>query len=470
MNSIGLYGLGVMGQSLVLNIASKGYKIAVCNRSKDVVKEFKDNRVKDLPISCYEDIKEFVDSLKKPRMILIMVQAGKAVDAVIEQFKPYLDEKDILVDCGNSYYKDTIRRVEECKKDGICFFGAGVSGGEMGALYGPSIMPSGDKEAYEHLKPILNAISAKAEDGAACCTYIGDSGSGHYVKMVHNGIEYGDIQIICEAYDIMSRVLKMPIDEIQKVFDKWNKGKLSSYLIDITSKILTVKDEKTNKYLVEVILDKAGQKGTGKWTSMEGLDLGVGIPTIAESVFARCLSAIKDKRLKAAALYDEEVIMHVDKDSLLKALENAVYCAKIISYAQGFALLKEASDSYNWDLNYGEIAMIWRNGCIIRAAFLQDIKKAYDEEDIVDNLIMTKHFSAILKENIAALRQVTIAAIGNGVYVPCLSSALEYYDGYRSPRLPANLLQAQRDFFGAHTYERLDEKGSFHTKWEEIEY
>lgn len=468
-NIIGVYGLGVMGASIALNMANHGYKVAVYNRKSEITKDFIEKKVKDQAIEPYYDIESFVASLASPKKIFLMVTAGKVVDMVIDQLLPLLEKGDIILDGGNSYYKDTQRRHDYCQEKGINYFGVGVSGGEMGALKGPSIMPSGDKDSYKYVEPILNDISAKCEDGFACCTYIGSDGSGHYVKMVHNGIEYGDIQIICEAYDLLRRVAKLSIEEIQEVFAKWNKGILSSYLVEITAKILTFKDEETGLPLVDVILDRAGQKGTGKWTSMEGLDLGVAIPTIGESVFARCMSAIKEERVAASKFFDETPSYPVDKKEFVDELEQAVYCAKIISYAQGFALLQEASKVNNWDLDYGKIALIWRAGCIIRADFLNDIKEAFDLQPNCPNLLMSVKFKQSLKQSSTNLRAVVLKAMANGIYVPALSSALEYYDGYRSEKLPANLLQAQRDFFGAHTYQRIDKDPNekFHTIWEE---
>ena len=466
---IGVYGMGVMGQSLALNIARHEYQVSVYNYEKEVTEKFMRERVKEETIVPTFTEEQFVESLEKPKKILMMVTAGKVVDMVIDRLLPMLEEGDILIDGGNSYYKDTIVRHERCAAKGVCYFGIGISGGEMGALKGPSLMPSGSKEAYAYLAPILNDIAAKTENGEACCHYIGPDGSGHYVKMVHNGIEYGDIQIICEAYQILKAV-GFGNDEIQKIFEKWNQGKLNSYLIEITSEILKVKDPKTGKWLVDMILDVASQKGTGKWTSMEGLDMGVAIPTIAQSVFARCMSAVKDERVVASRIFDEKPSYNIDKKTIVNDLEEALYCAKIISYAQGFALLKEASHLHNWDLQFGEIALTWRQGCIIRARFLEDIKKAFDHDPECPNLMVTDEFAPKLKNTAQYLRKIVLTAIGNGLYIPAFSSALGYYDGYRSEQLPANLLQAQRDYFGAHTYQRVDSDRSmnFHTQWEEI--
>lgn len=466
---IGVYGLGVMGQSLALNLANHHYAVSVYNKDFEITHAFIQEKITNQKVRECQTVEAFLASLKKPRRVFMMVTAGVAVDLVIDQLLVLMEEGDILMDGGNSHYQDTIRRHQYCLEHGIHFFGVGVSGGEKGALLGPSIMPSGNKQVYhQYLQPIFNDIAAKTEDNEPCCHYIGPNGSGHYVKMVHNGIEYADIQIICEAYQILKEIGGLTNDEIQQVFEQWNQGRLKSYLIEITAKILKVRDEKTQLPLVDMILDTAGQKGTGKWTSMEGLDKGVAIPTIAESVFARCLSFIKEQRVLAAKQFDEKPQLSVDCSTLVCDLEKAVYSAKILSYAQGFALLKEASIQNNWQLNYGQIALLWRQGCIIRAEFLKSIKEAFDQEPDCANLMMSESFRPILKKDAAAFRKTVVAAIGNGIYIPALSSALMYYDGYRSERLPANLLQAQRDFFGAHTYQRMDAEAnqSFHTQWE----
>lgn len=469
-NKIAIYGMGVMGQSLALNIARHHFSVSVFNKEPKATEDFLKRTNGERITACFT-IQELINSLEKPRQIILMVTAGEAVDQVIQQLLPLLEAGDILIDGGNSYYKDTIRRCNDLKKRAIYFVGVGISGGEMGALKGPSLMPSGDYQAYLLLEPIFKAIAAKCDDGMACCQYIGPDGSGHYVKMVHNGIEYADIQLICEIYSIMKNAVGLSNDEIQQVFENWNQGELQSYLIEITSKILKVKDERTGNPLIEMILDTAGQKGTGKWTSIEGLDIGVGIPTITESVFARYLSTLKSQRLQASQIYSEKPKVTQNKEKILIHLRKALYMAKTISYAQGFALLKEASFIHNWQLDYGTIALLWRQGCIIRAAFLDDIKKVYEEEKDVQNLLLSRHFSMVLKENSASLRESVLFAIGNGIAVPTLSSTLAYYDGYRSEILPANLLQAQRDYFGAHTYKRIDESlnHSFHTRWEELE-
>ncbi|MBU5244953.1 phosphogluconate dehydrogenase (NADP(+)-dependent, decarboxylating) [Bacillus halotolerans] len=462
---IGVIGLAVMGKNLALNIESRGFSVSVYNRSSSKTEEFLQEAEGKNVVGTYS-IEEFVQSLETPRKILLMVKAGTATDATIQSLLPHLEKDDILIDGGNTYYKDTQRRNKELAESGIHFIGTGVSGGEEGALKGPSIMPGGQKEAHELVKPILEAISAKV-DGEACTTYIGPDGAGHYVKMVHNGIEYGDMQLISESYFILKQVLGLSADELHEVFAEWNKGELDSYLIEITADIFTKKDEETGKPLVDVILDKAGQKGTGKWTSQSALDLGVPLPIITESVFARFISAMKDERVKASGLLSGPEVKPVteNKEELIEAVRKALFMSKICSYAQGFAQMKAASEEYNWDLNYGEIAMIFRGGCIIRAAFLQKIKEAYDRDPELDNLLLDSHFKNIAESYQGALRQVISLAVAQGVPVPSFSSALAYYDSYRTAVLPANLIQAQRDYFGAHTYERTDKDGVFHTEW-----
>ncbi|WP_040215047.1 decarboxylating NADP(+)-dependent phosphogluconate dehydrogenase [Clostridium polynesiense] len=470
-NNIGVYGLGVMGKSLALNIGNHGYSVSLRNRKSHVTEEFIKERVKDQKLFGFYSDEEFIASLEKPRKIILMVKAGEATDQIIEQLLPLLDKEDILIECGNAFYKDTERRMEKCNKEGIRFLGVGVSGGETGALLGPSIMPSGDKEAYGEVKEILEAIAAKTQENEPSCSYIGPGGSGHFVKMVHNGIEYGDIQIICEGYQLMKEVLKLTNEEISKVFENWNKGRLSSYLIEITSKILKVKDPITGGHLVDSILDTAGQKGTGKWTTMESLEMGVAAPTIGESVFARILSSKKGERVSASKVFSTNRIKEVkDRDGFLKDIEKALYISKVISYAQGFTLLREASESNGWNLDYGRIALLWREGCIIRASFLKDINEVYKKDPNCINLMVSERFSKEITDGEDALRRVAIAAIENGVYIPCISSALNYFDGYSSERLPANLLQAQRDYFGAHTYQRIDRdiEEVFHTDWEAL--
>jgi 6-phosphogluconate dehydrogenase len=462
---IGVIGLAVMGKNLALNIESKGYSVAVYNRSREKTDEFlKEAQGKNI-VGTYS-IEEFVNALEKPRKILLMVKAGAPTDATIEQLKPYLEKGDILIDGGNTYFKDTQRRNKELAELGIHFIGTGVSGGEEGALKGPSIMPGGQKEAHELVRPIFEAIAAKV-DGEPCTTYIGPDGAGHYVKMVHNGIEYGDMQLIAEAYFLLKHVLGLNAQELHEVFAEWNKGELNSYLIEITADIFTKIDEETGKPLIDVILDKAGQKGTGKWTSQNALDLGVPLPIITESVFARFISAMKDERVKASKLLSGPAVkpFEGDRAHFIEAVRRALYMSKICSYAQGFAQMKAASDEYNWNLQYGNIAMIFRGGCIIRAQFLQKIKEAYDRDPQLPNLLLDPYFKEIVENYQEALREIIAIAVMRGIPVPAFSSALAYYDSYRMETLPANLIQAQRDYFGAHTYERVDKEGVFHTEW-----
>ncbi|WP_066397025.1 NADP-dependent phosphogluconate dehydrogenase [Neobacillus mesonae] len=463
---VGVIGLAVMGKNLALNIESRGYSVAVYNRSFEKTEEFLQTEAagKDFIGACA--IEEFVNSLEKPRKILLMVKAGAPTDAIIHSLKPFLEKGDILIDGGNTFFEDTIRRSKELEALGIHFIGTGVSGGEEGALNGPSIMPGGQKEAFKLVQPILEAISAKVE-GDPCCTYIGPNGAGHYVKMVHNGIEYGDMQLISEAYFIMKHLLGMEAHELHEVFAEWNKGELNSYLIEITADIFTKIDEETGQPLVEVILDKAGQKGTGKWTSQSALDLGVPLPIITESVFARFISAMKEERVQASKILHGPAAKAFsgNKTAVIEAIRKALYMSKICSYAQGFAQMRAASEEYNWNLNYGNIAMIFRGGCIIRAQFLQKIKDAYDRNPDLPNLLIDEYFKGIVENYQSALREVLLLAIEQGIPVPSFASALAYYDSYRTEKLPANLLQAQRDYFGAHTYERLDRKGAFHSEW-----
>lgn len=462
---VGVIGLAVMGKNLALNIESRGFSVSVYNRSRqktdDLVREAKSKNLK----GAYS-IKEFVSSLEEPRKIIIMVKAGKPVDDTIEQLKPYLSKGDVIIDGGNSYFHDTIRRSREVEKQGFRFIGMGVSGGEEGALKGPAIMPGGHKEAYNLVEPILTAISAKV-DGEPCCTYIGADGAGHYVKMIHNGIEYGDMQLISEAYFLLNNILDMDHKEMYEVFKDWNRGELNSYLIEITSDIFTKMDPETGKPIVDIILDKAGQKGTGKWTSQSALELGVPAPTIAEAVFARCMSAIKDQRTQASKVLKGpgRVIFEGDRQGFIESVRRALYVSKICSYAQGFALMKAAAKEYSWNLKYGEIAMIFRGGCIIRAQFLQRIKEAYERNADLANLLLDEYFRNIVEDYQKDWRKVMTTAVEYGYPVPALSSALSYYDSYRTEKLPANLIQAQRDYFGAHTYERVDKAGTFHTRW-----
>ncbi|MCG1021276.1 NADP-dependent phosphogluconate dehydrogenase [Sutcliffiella horikoshii] len=462
---IGVIGLAVMGKNLAMNIESRGYSVSVFNRSPEKTEEFL-QETEGRNFKGTYSIEEFVLSLESPRKILLMVKAGGPTDATIDSLKPYLDKGDILIDGGNTLYTDTIRRNKELGELGLNFIGTGVSGGEEGALKGPSIMPGGQKEAYELVEDILKSISAKVE-GDACCTYIGPDGAGHYVKMVHNGIEYGDMQLISEAYFLLKNVLGLSAQELHEVFSEWNKGELDSYLIEITADIFTKVDAETGKPLVDVILDTAGQKGTGKWTSKSALDLGVPLPIITESVFARFISAMKEERVKASSILrgPEAVSFTGDKEAFIESVRKALYMSKICSYAQGFAQLRAASEEYGWDLKYGEIAMIFRGGCIIRAQFLQKIKEAYDREAGLANLLLDPYFKEIVESYQGGLREILGVAIQHGVPVPSFSSALAYYDSYRSETLPANLIQAQRDYFGAHTYQRLDKEGIFHTEW-----
>ncbi len=463
---IGVIGLAVMGKNLALNIESRGYSVSVYNRSADKTDAFLADEAKGKNFVGAKSIEAFVNSLEKPRKILLMVKAGPATDATIESLQPFLAKGDILIDGGNTLFEDTNRRNQELEKTGIHFIGAGVSGGEEGALNGPSIMPGGQKEAYDLVAPIFDAIAAKV-DGESCSTYIGPSGAGHYVKMVHNGIEYGDMQLISEAYFILKHVLGLDAQELHGVFSEWNKGELDSYLIEITADIFTKMDEETGKPLVELVLDKAGQKGTGKWTSKNALDLGVPLPLITESVFARCISALKEERLNASKVLSgpSENKYDGNKEELIEAVRKALYMSKICSYAQGFAQMRAQSEENDWDLQYGDISMIWRGGCIIRARFLQKIKDAYDREPGLNNLLLDPYFKEIVEGYQSALREVVAIAIKQGIAVPAFSSAIAYYDSYRTADLPANLLQAQRDYFGAHTYERKDKAGTFHTNW-----
>ncbi len=462
---IGVIGLAVMGKNLAWNIESRGYAVSVYNRSSEKTEEMlKESEGKN--ITGTYSIEEFVNSLEKPRKIMLMVKAGGPTDATIEQLKPHLEKGDILIDGGNTFFADTQRRNKELSELGIHFIGTGVSGGEEGALKGPSIMPGGQKEAYDLVAPIFKDISAKV-NGEPCTTYIGPDGAGHYVKMVHNGIEYGDMQLISESYFLLKNVLGLSAEELHTVFADWNKGELDSYLIEITADIFTKKDEETGKPLVDVILDTAGQKGTGKWTSQSALDLGVPLPIITESVFARFLSAMKEERVHASRLLKgpEAKSFQGDREAFIESVRKALYMSKICSYAQGFAQMRAASDEYSWDLKYGDIAMIFRGGCIIRAQFLQKIKEAYDREPGLKNLLLDPYFKEIAESYQAALREIISSAVQNGIPVPCFSAALSYYDSYRTETLPANLLQAQRDYFGAHTYQRTDKEGTFHTNW-----
>ncbi|WP_415816170.1 NADP-dependent phosphogluconate dehydrogenase [Mesobacillus thioparans] len=464
---IGVIGLAVMGKNLAMNIESRGYSVSVYNRSREKTDEML-AETEGKNIYGTFSIEEFVQSLEKPRKILLMVKAGAATDATIEQLKPHLEKGDIIIDGGNTYFADTQRRNKELSELGLHFIGTGVSGGEEGALHGPSIMPGGQKEAYELVAPIFQDISAKV-NGEACTTYIGPDGAGHYVKMVHNGIEYGDMQLISESYFMLKHVLGLSAEELHEVFAEWNKGELDSYLIEITADIFTKKDDETGKPLVDVILDTAGQKGTGKWTSQSALDLGVPLPIITESVFARFISAMKQERVEASKVLSgpETKPFDGDKKEFIESIRKALYLSKICSYAQGFAQMRAASEEYDWNLNYGEIAMIFRGGCIIRAQFLQKIKEAYDRNPELKNLLLDPYFKEIAESYQQSLREIISAAVLNGIPVPSFSAALSYFDSYRTETLPANLIQAQRDYFGAHTYQRIDKEGIFHTEWME---
>ncbi|MXP66641.1 NADP-dependent phosphogluconate dehydrogenase [Pantoea sp. Nvir] len=462
---IGVIGMSVMGRNLALNIESRDYTVSIFNRSHSKTREvFTKNQGKKL--KPYYSLEEFVDSLEKPRCILLMVQAGQAIDKILVSLKPYLDKGDILIDGGNSHYKDTIRRSKELSEQGFNFIGAGISGGEKGALQGPSIMPGGQKEAYYIVAPILEKIAARTTDGEACITYIGPNGAGHYVKMVHNGIEYGDMQLISEAYALLKGALYLTNKELAKIFIEWNDGELSSYLINITKDILVKKDEEDN-YLVDVILDEAANKGTGKWLSQSALDLGEPLSLITESVFARYLSSIKLQRVEASKVLSGPQVQTFtgDKTEFVEKIRRALYFGKIVSYAQGFSQMCAASKQYNWNLPYGEIAKIFRAGCIIRAQFLQKITDAYLENANISNLLLAPYFKTIANEYQQALRDVVSYAVINGIPTPTFSAAIAYYDSYRSEVLPASLIQAQRDYFGAHTYKRIDKDGIFHTEW-----
>ena len=464
---IGLIGLGVMGSSLALNMESNGFTVAVHNRTTPQIDNLVNNRSQNKKIIGFENLNEFVNSIKKPRKIMLMVVAGSVVDDYIQKLIPLLNQGDIIIDGGNSHYPDTSRRTEELESIGFKFVGAGVSGGEEGALKGPSIMPGGSRSAWPEVKNIFKKISAKVGDNEPCCEWIGEGGSGHFVKMVHNGIEYGDMQLICEAYQVMKDVLGMSNDEMHKTFKEWNEGELNSYLIEITADILKFK-EKDGSYLVDNILDTAGQKGTGKWTASVALDLGSPLTLIGEAVFSRYLSSIKDERVEASKqLSGPGINFTGDKAKALDDIHDALYASKMVSYAQGYTLLADAAKEFNWNLNYGAIALMWRGGCIIRSAFLTKIKDAYDNNSSLKNLLLDPFFKDKINQSQDGWRRIVSIAIANGVPVPAMTSSLSYFDGYRNDRLPANLLQAQRDYFGAHTYERVDgNKGEFfHTEW-----
>jgi 6-phosphogluconate dehydrogenase len=464
---IGLIGLAVMGENLVLNMESRGYTVAVFNRTVEKVDKFVEGRGKGKNFIGAHSIEELCKSLKRPRKVMLLVKAGKAVDDFIEMIIPHLEPGDIIIDGGNTHFPDTNRRTAYVESKGLLYIGTGVSGGEEGALLGPSIMPGGSNAAWEHVKPIFQAIAAKVEDGTPCCDWVGENGAGHFVKMVHNGIEYGDMQLICEAYQIMKELLGMTPDEMHEVFKEWNVGVLDSYLTEITRDILAFKDEDGSP-LVEKILDTAGQKGTGKWTGVAALDQGVPLTLIGEAVFARCLSAQKDERMRAAkVLTGPTKKFDGDKKAFIQDIMQALYASKIVSYAQGYVLMQSAAKEYGWDLNYGGIALMWRGGCIIRSVFLGKIKDAFINNPELENLLLDPYFKNEVINAQAGWRNVVATAARQGIPVPAFSTALSYFDGYRSERLPANLLQAQRDYFGAHTYERIDKpRGQFyHTNW-----
>jgi 6-phosphogluconate dehydrogenase len=466
LSDIGLIGLAVMGENLVLNMESKGFSVSVYNRTTEVTEKFAAGRAKGKRITPTRTIEEFVSSLSRPRKMMIMVKAGSAVDAVIQQLLPHLEKGDVVIDGGNSLFTDTQRREAELSEKGFNYLGIGVSGGEEGALKGPSLMPGGTKEAWEIVAPIYRKIAAQV-DGEPCCRYMGTGGAGHYVKMVHNGIEYGDMQLICEAYAILRDLLGLGAPELHDVFDSWNKGDLDSFLIEITANIFTRKDPDTGKPLVDVILDKAGQKGTGRWTLQSAIEQGVVISTINAAVEARVLSSMKEQRVRASKQLPAPTGYRYtgDRQRLIDAVRDALYASKIISYAQGFTLFAAAGKQYGWNLNFGDIATIWRGGCIIRAKFLNRIKEAFDRSPQLENLMLDPFFGDILEKSQTNWRFAISQAIQAGVAVPAFAASLSYFDSYRQERLPANLLQAQRDYFGAHTYERIDKPGVFHTEW-----
>jgi len=465
---IGMVGLGVMGRNLALNMERNGYPVAGYDLDA-ATRESAESAFNGKEIRVFDTISGFIDNLVSPRKIMMMVPAGKAVDSVIKDLRPQLKEGDLLIDGGNTYFADTDRRIRELEESGILFIGAGVSGGEEGALWGPSIMPGGNPDGWPLVKPILQAIAAKVADGTPCCDWVGNGGAGHFVKMVHNGIEYGDMQMICEAYFLMEQILDLSPGEMHDIFAEWNKGELNSYLIEITGQIMTAKDPETGRAMIHVILDTAGQKGTGKWTSQVALDLGIPAITFASAVFARMLSAIKEERVQASKILngpDEKFTG--DKAEFIELIRKALYASKICSYAQGFQLLRAASDEHKMNLNYGNIALLWRAGCIIRAQFLDKIQAAFKKDLDLKNLLLDDYFKSAIENSQQAWRKVVATAVEFGIPVPAFSTALAYYDSYRLGRLPANLLQAQRDFFGAHKYERLDKpRGEFfHTKWQ----
>ncbi|HRD55858.1 MAG TPA: decarboxylating NADP(+)-dependent phosphogluconate dehydrogenase [Parachlamydiaceae bacterium] len=464
---IGLIGLAVMGQNLVLNMNDHGYQVAVFNRTASKTDEFLNGPAKGTKVIGFHTLKDFIQNLKRPRKVMLMVKAGDPVDEFIDLCLPFLEKGDLIIDGGNSLFTDTNRRTESLKKKGILFIGTGISGGEEGARHGPSIMPGGNPDGWPLVKKIFQDISAKVENGEPCCEWVGDNGAGHYVKMVHNGIEYGDMQLISESYALLSKALKATPKELQETFAKWNKGKLNSYLIEITSQIFTVNDS-DGTLLLDKILDTAGQKGTGKWTVINALDLGMPLTLISEAVFARCLSALKEERIEASKkLKGPKITFDGNKENFSKSIGEALYASKIISYAQGFMLMQQAAKEFSWKLNYGSIALMWRGGCIIRSLFLGKIKEAFEKNPNLKNLLLDDFFAGEINEAENGWREVIAAGVKIGIPLPCFSTALSFYDGYRSEKLPANLLQGMRDFFGAHTYERTDRpRGEFfHTNW-----
>ena len=464
---IGLIGLAVMGENLVLNMENKGYTVALFNRTVEKVDAFVEGRGKGKNFIPAHSLQELVASLSTPRKVMMLVKAGKPVDDFIDKLIPLLEPGDIIIDGGNSHFPDTVRRTEYVESKGLLYVGTGVSGGEEGALLGPSLMPGGSKKAWPFIKEIFQSIAAKVDNGEPCCDWVGEDGAGHFVKMVHNGIEYGDMQLIAESYHIMRELLDLSNDEIATIFKEWNDGELDSFLIEITADALTKLDPSTGKHVVDIILDRAGNKGTGKWTSQEALDLGTPLPMITEAVFARYISALKDERVEASEIIKKPNLKTVDvnKEEVIEELRQALYFSKLMSYAQGFSQLRMASEEYNWDLQYGEIAKIWRAGCIIRARFLQDITNAYEKNPELKNLILDDFFNEIAAKYQQSVRDIVGLSVQAGIPVPAYSSAISYYDSYRSARLPANIIQAQRDYFGAHTYERVDKEGDYHFDW-----
>ena len=462
---IGVLGLGVMGSSIALNMADHGHKVAVYNRNWEKTEALLERLEPDQQLTGYESITDFVEALSSPRVILLMVTAGIVVDRVIDSLIPHLDQGDIIVDGGNSFYQDTERRWKQLQEKGIRFLGIGVSGGEEGARFGPSLMPGGDPEAWPYVKELFQSIAARAEDGTPCCQWVGNGGAGHYVKMVHNGIEYGDMQLIAESWQLMHAGLAIEMDELANIFGQWNTGVLSSYLIEITANILRVKEDDGTPR-VKQILDSAGQKGTGRWTAIESLNVGTPLTLITEAVFARVLSSMKAERQLAAERLGSEIeIFSGFTDVAVNEIHDALYAAKIISYTQGFLQMREASSEYGWELDFGNVALLWRAGCIIRSRFLDDIKQAYDRNPALQSLLLDDFFADAILHALSGWRNTVSLAISLGVPVPAMSSALSFYDGYRMPVLPANLLQAQRDYFGAHTYQRVDKPGTYHTHW-----